>query len=411
MSIVERVNRVLEEAVSSEALVGAVVMVFRHGQPLLRRAIGYADREARIPVQFDRIFRFASVTKPFVAVTALAMVDKGLLGLDDLVADHLPWFRPKTPAGAFAAITVRHLLTHTSGLTYDPALQRLPRERAINLGLLDTDLTVEENFSRHNAIPLAFAPGERWAYSMSTDLLGAVVAKVHGENCAVKQDEDGGAVAPVQGTTSRTPFAQYFGSIEGRNLLEAAVVEHVCDPMRLKDARFHVTDMARLAVPYRDGEQRAERMEERWQATAPSGGEGPAFSPSRIFNPRAFQSGGGGMAGTALDVLTLLETIRTGGGGLMSPELAQMCLSNQIGDLPMGLAGKRFSFLGAVITDSAAAATALPPGAVQWGGVYGNTWFIIPEAGLTVVSLSNTALEGCDGAYVERLRAAVCATG
>ncbi|MCM2440202.1 beta-lactamase family protein [Agrobacterium vitis] len=409
MSIVERVNRVLEEAVSSEALVGAVVMVFRHGQPLLRRAIGYADREARIPMQFDRIFRFASVTKPFVAVTALTLVDKGLLGLDDLVADHLPWFRPKTPAGTFAAITVRHLLTHTSGLTYDPALQRLPRERAINLGLLDTDLTVEENFSRHNAIPLAFAPGERWGYSIATDLLGAVVAKVHGASRAGEQDEDDGAAAPVPGATSKTAFAQYFGSIEGRNLLEAAVVEHVCDPLRLTDARFHVRDMARLAVPYRDGEQRAERMEERWKAAAPWGGEGPAFSPSRIFNPRAFQSGGGGMAGTALDVLTLLETIRTGGGGLMSPELAQMCLSNQIGDLPMGLPGKRFSFLGAVITDSAAAATALPPGAVQWGGVYGNTWFIVPEAGLTVVSLSNTALEGCDGTYVERLRAAVCA--
>ncbi|MCF1473852.1 MULTISPECIES: serine hydrolase domain-containing protein [Rhizobium/Agrobacterium group] len=410
MSIVERVNRVLEEAVSSEALVGAVVMVFRHGQPLLRRAIGYADREARIPVRLDTIFRFASVTKPFVAATALSLIDKGLLGLDDLVADHLPWFRPKTPAGTFAAITVRHLLTHTSGLTYDPALQRLPRERAINLGLLDTDLTVEENFSRHNAIPLAFAPGERWGYSVSTDLLGAVVAKVHGERRAGEQGEDDGAAAPVPGTTSTTAFARYFGSIEGRNLLEAAVVEHVCEPMRLTDARFRVTDMARLAVPYRDGEHRAERMEDQWRSTGVSG-EGPAFSPSRIFNPRAFQSGGGGMAGTALDVLTLLETIRTGGGGLMSPELARMCLSNQIGDLPMGLPGKRFSFLGAVITDSAAAATALPPGAVQWGGVYGNTWFIIPEAGLTVVSLSNTALEGCDGAYVERLRAAVCATG
>ncbi|MGV1803035.1 serine hydrolase domain-containing protein [Agrobacterium vitis] len=409
MSIVERVNRVLEEAVSSEALVGAVVMVFRHGQPLLRRAIGYADREARIPVRLDTIFRFASVTKPFVAATALTLIDKGLLGLDDLVADHLPWFHPKTPAGTFAAITVRHLLTHTSGLTYDPALQRLPRERAINLGLLDTDLTVEENFSRHNAIPLAFAPGERWGYSISTDLLGAVVAKVHGENSLSEQKETTEATSapPLPGGV---PFERFFGSIENRCILEASVVEHVCAPLRLADARFHVTDMSRLALPYRDGETRAERMEDEWRSTGVSG-EGPAFSPSRIFNPRAFQSGGGGMAGTALDVLTLLETIRTGGGGLMSPELARMCLSNQIGDLPMGLPGKRFSFLGAVITDSAAAATALPPGAVQWGGVYGNTWFIIPEAGLTVVSLSNTALEGCDGAYVERLRAAVCATG
>jgi len=401
MSIVERVNLVLEEAVSSETLVGAVVMVFRHGQPVLRRAIGYADREARIPVGFDTIFRFASVTKPFVALTALSQIDKGLLGLDDLVAEHLPWFRPKTPTGKPAPITVRHLLTHTSGLTYDPALQRLPRERAITLGLLDTDLTLEENFSRHNAIPLAFAPGERWAYSISIDILGAVVAKVHGEQA--QQQE-----ASAEPTAAASPLARHFDSIESRTVLEAAVVAHVCEPLRLADARFHVTDMARLAVPYRDGEQRAERMEDRWQATAPWGGEGPVFSPSRIFNPRAFQSGGGGMAGTALDVLTLLETIRTGGGSLISPDLAKAALTNQIGEVPMGLDGKRFSFLGAIITDPAAAKTALPAGAVQWGGVYGNTWFIVPEAGLTVVSMSNTALEGCDGAYAERLRAAVC---
>ncbi|MCM2293442.1 beta-lactamase family protein [Allorhizobium sp. BGMRC 0089] len=401
MSIAERVNRVLDEAVASEKLVGAVVMVFRHGQPVLRRAIGYGDREARIPVQLDTIFRFASVTKPFVSATALSQIDKGLLGLDDLVSDHLPWFRPKTPAGKVAAITVRHLLTHTSGLTYDPALQRLPRERAINLGLLDTDLTLEENFSRHNAIPLAFAPGERWAYSVATDILGGVVAKIHAASNAQE-------TAAVSTSEPANPLARHFMSIESRTLLEAAVVEHVCQPLRLKDARFHVTDMARLAVPYGDGEMRAERMDDPWQAKAPSG-EGPAFSPSRIFNPRAFQSGGGGMAGTALDVLTLLETIRTGGGPLMSVEMANAALANQIGDVPMDRPGKRFSFLGAVITDPAAAETALPPGAVQWGGVYGNTWFIVPQAGLTVVSMSNTALEGCDGAYVERLRAAVCA--
>lgn len=403
MSIVERVNQVMEEAVASEKIIGAVVMVFKHGQPLLRRAIGYADREARSPVQLDTIFRFASVTKPFVAATALSQIDKGLLGLDDLVADHLPWFRPKTPSGEFAAITVRHLLTHTSGLTYDAALQRLPRDQAISMGLLDTDLTLEENFSRYNAVPLAFAPGERWAYSVAIDVLGAVVAKVHGAG----SEQEGKDVPASHPATSETKsLKHHFESIEGRGVLEAAVIEHVCQPLRMKDARFHVTDMSRLAVPYRDGEQRAERMEDLWQAKAPWG-EGPIFSPARIFNPRAFQSGGGGMVGTALDVVTLLETIRTGGGSIMSPELAHAALTNQIGDVPM-LPGKRFSFIGAVITSSSDAETALPPGAVQWGGVYGNTWFIVPEAGLTVVSMSNTALEGCDGAYVERLRAAVC---
>lgn len=403
MSIVERVNHVLEQAVASEKITGAVVMVFQRGQPLLKRAIGYADREARTPVQIDTIFRFASVTKPFVAAAALSQISKGLLGLDDLVVDHLPWFQPKTPSGQLARITVRHLLTHTSGMTYDAALQRLPREESINLGLRDTDLTLEENFSRHNAVPLAFAPGERWAYSVAIDVLGAVVAKVHDAANAPKSQEASDAPASPSAPSESKSLKRHFESIEGRNGLEAAVIEHVCQPLRIKDARFHVTDMSRLAVPYRDGEQRAERMEDPWQAS----GDGPIFSPSRIFNPRAFQSGGAGMVGTAIDVVTLLETIRTGGGSIMSSDLAKAALTNQIGDVPM-LPGKRFSFMGAVITSSSEAETALPPGAVQWGGVYGNTWFIVPEAGLTVVSMSNTALEGCDGAYVERLRAAVC---
>lgn len=403
MSIVERVNHVLEQAVASEKITGAVVMVFQRGQPLLKRAIGYADREARTPVQIDTIFRFASVTKPFVAAAALSQISKGLLGLDDLVVDHLPWFQPKTPSGELARITVRHLLTHTSGMTYDPALQRLAREQSINLGLRDTDLTLEENFSRHNAVPLAFAPGERWAYSVAIDVLGAVVAKVHdAANAPEPKDASDAPVSPSAPSESKS-LKRHFESIEGRNGLEAAVIEHVCQPLRIKDARFHVTDMSRLAVPYRDGDQRAERMEDPWQAS----GDGPIFSPSRIFNPRAFQSGGAGMVGTAIDVVTLLETIRTGGGSIMSPDLAKAALTNQIGDVPM-LPGKRFSFMGAVITSSSEAETALPPGAVQWGGVYGNTWFIVPEADLTVVSMSNTALEGCDGAYVERLRAAVC---
>lgn len=370
MSIAERVNTLLDEAVAREQIVGAVVLVYQNGRPVLCRAAGFADREAGLAMRLDHIFRYASVTKPFVAATALAMMDAGLLGFDDLVSSHLPWFHPMTPQGQVGAITIRHLLTHTSGMTYEAALWKLPPDRAIDLGLDNTDLTLEENFSRYNHVPLAFAPGSRWTYSCATDVLGAVIAKVHG------------------GT------------------LEDAVSHYIAEPLRLRDARFHVKDPSRLAIAYRDGKPRPERMEDRWVATD-DGGWQLAFSPLRIFNAKAFQSGGGGMVGTAEDVLTLLETIRVGGGNVLSAGLAQAGLRNQIADLPMERPGLRFGFLGAVVTDPKAAQTALPVGAVQWGGVYGNTWFIDPEAGLTVVSLTNTALEGCIGTYPELLRRAV----
>jgi CubicO group peptidase (beta-lactamase class C family) len=99
--------------------------------------------------------------------------------------------------------------------------------------------------------------------------------------------------------------------------------------------------------------------------------------------------------------------LRKEGAGLLSATLAKAALSNQIADLE-GEPGYRFTFVGGLVTDPVAAGTALPNGVIQWGGVYGNTWFIDPAEKLTVVSLTNNALEGCNGAYPEMLRAAVC---
>jgi CubicO group peptidase (beta-lactamase class C family) len=367
----DRVNVLLDQATASDRITGAVVLIFRDGMPVLERAVGYQDREAGVPVSLDTIFRYASVTKPIVAATALAMVERGLLTLDDAVSDHLPWFLPLNPDGTPADLRVRHLITHTSGLTYDAGLERLGADRAVNQGLSDTSLTLEDNFSRLSGTQLAFRPGEQWAYSTGIDVLGAVLERVHGAT------------------------------------LEDAVVQHVAEPLQMRDARFHVTDLSRLAVAYADTLDGPVRMPDPWHAQNDTGFEA-FFSPSRIFNSQAFQSGGAGMAGTARDVMRLLEAIRTGGDPLFSKELAEAGLSNQIGDVP-GNPGQRFGYFGAIITDSVAAGTALPAGAIQWGGVYGNTWFILPDEGVTVVSLSNNAMEGCNGAYVEQLRAAVCA--
>jgi CubicO group peptidase (beta-lactamase class C family) len=369
VTIATRVNDLIDRVIEEERITGAVVLVYQDGQPILEKAVGFADREAGVPVRLDTIFRYASVTKPIVAVTALAMIDKGLISLDDGVVEYLPWFRPKTPDGRDVAITIRHLLTHTSGLLYDPALELLPEGQRMTLGVGNTDLSLEDNFSRHNAIPLAFEPGSRWAYSFATDILGGVLAALHG------------------GT------------------LEDAVVYHVAGPLGMADARFHVTDPARLAVAYADHPGRPVRMPDPWV----SGDEDnwrTVFSPSRIFNPRAFQSGGAGMAGTAQDVMRLLEMLRKEGAGLLPPTMAKAALSNQIANLE-GEPGYRFTFVGGLVTDPEAAGTALPTGAIQWGGVYGNTWFIDPAERLTVVSLTNNALEGCNGAYPEMLRAAV----
>ncbi len=369
MSMQDRLDRVIDTAVARKTIVGCVVKVRKNGKEIYNRAAGYADREAEKRTREDTIFRFASVTKPFVAAATLAMIDKGKLGLDDLAVTHLPWFHPKGPNGEQAPITIRHLLTHTSGLTYDPTLEERDPENRVTVGILDTDRDAETNFRPLNNIPLAFEPGTAWAYSVALDILGALIARVHG------------------GT------------------LEEVVNHYITGPLGLKDSRFHVTDRERLAAAYADGPKGAIRMPSPYYPPRESGWTA-GFSPDRIFNPKAFQSGGAGMAGTAGEVMTLLDTLANGGGRILSRNLSEAGFANQVGTITCE-PGMRFGFFGAVCEDPSMALNTMAKGAVQWGGVYGNTWLVDRAAGITMVSLSNTALEGCMGAFPDNLRRAV----
>ncbi len=116
------------------------------------------------------------------------------------------------------------------------------------------------------------------------------------------------------------------------------------------------------------------------------------FSPRRIFDPNSYQSGGAGMAGTAEDFIVFLEALRKGGAPILKPETVAMASRNQIGDLPRDPkdAGWRFRVLSAVLADPAAAQSPQSVGTLQWGGVYGHTWFIDPVSGVSVVILTNT---------------------
>ncbi|MDH6267677.1 CubicO group peptidase (beta-lactamase class C family) [Rhizobium sp. SG_E_25_P2] len=369
MSMDHRLDQAIDRAISEGRITGSVVLVSRDGERVYSRAAGFADREAGRLVEMDTIFRLASVTKPFVAATALAMAERGLISVGDLVRDHLPWFQPKLADGRLADITLHHLLTHTAGLAYDPALERLPADLAVNCGLADTDLGYEANFSRLNAIPLHFEPGSQWLYSYATDILGAVIATVHGST------------------------------------LEEAVCAYVADPLGLSDCRFHVTDPARLAVAYADGHPQAIRMPDPYSPPETEGWT-LTFSPGRIFNPKAFQSGGAGMAGTAPDVMTFLETLARGGGDILSPETARAALSNQIGGIEAE-SGRKFTYVGALVTDRRLAMTPQAEGTVRWGGVYGLNWFIDPVNRITGLSVTNTALEGCTGRYPDEIVQAI----
>lgn len=360
MNLTERLDRAVGKAIAEERIVGAVTIVARDGNILYRKADGWLDREAGTRMRPDAIFRLASVTKPMVAATALAMVERKLLGLDNAVSDHLPWFRPKLADGSEPKITIRQLLTHTSGLGYD-----FGGHTEITGGGGNTNLSLEENFTLYaERVPLAFEPGTAWQYGVSIDVLGAVIEQITG----------------------------------GR--LADAVAKYVTGPLGMQDTGFTVTDTERLAVPYADGPPGLRRMRDPDTVIEPNGAK-TGFSPGRIFNPRAFQSGGSGMAGTADDLFTFFEAIRNRGMPILHPDTVAQAIQNQIGEVPMdpSRAGYRFGYLGAVTVDPAAAKRPFSAGTIRWGGVYGHDWFVDFTAGITAVLFTNTAMEGCRGAH------------
>ena len=354
-----RLDAVIDAALGSR-IVGCVVLVSQAGREVYARAAGLADREAGRGMDRDAVFRLASVTKPIVAAAALRMVDLGLLGLNDLVTRYLPDFRPLSPDGTEGVILIRHLLSHTSGLSYGGTGD-------YSRGLSGPLLPFDENLHRMAQERLLFAPGTGWEYGVSIDVLGGVLAAINGSDLA------------------------------------GVVARYVTGPLGMVDTLFGVSDAGRLAQPYCDGRPPL-RMEGEVVVGEP--GEDTTFSVARIFEARAPQSGGAGMAGTADDVLRLLEALR---GGYLTAGLREQAFANQIGDLPRRDkdAGKRFSFLGAVVVDPGTAGTAMPRGAVEWGGAWGHNWVVDRASQTTVVCCTNTTFEGCNGPFREEIAAAV----
>ncbi len=370
-----RLDDVVDNAITSDTIVGTVTVVAKGGEIAYRRAAGLADREAKTPMAADTIFRLSSLSKPIVSTAALAMIEAGRFGLDDPVKEWIPEFRPKLGDGSEPVITVRHLMTHTAGLTYGFLQPADGPYNAANVsdGLDQPGLTMEENLGRVVSVPLSYEPGASWGYSIATDVLGEVLARA-----------------------------------DDRSLPDV-VGAYVTGPLGMRDTGFDVRDRDRLAVAYTGGDLKPARMTE--TQLVPFFGNSISFAPDRIFDPKSFPSGGCGMAGTAPDFLSLLEILRAGGGTLLSADTVRELSSNQIGDIFVPIAGPGWGFglTSVVLMDPAAAETPQSVGTLRWGGVYGHSWFVDPAQGLVVIVLTNTAIAGMRGDFPDAIRDAVYA--
>lgn len=373
-SLAEGVDAAIEAALTDKRLVGAVVLIAKDGKLVYRRAAGLADRENDVAMQEDVIFRLASITKPIVTIAAMRLVEQGRIGLDDPITKWLPDFRPRLPDGGEADIRIHHLLTHTAGLVYTFAeAPDGPYHRAgVSDGLDTPGRSIADNLKRIASAPLVFAPGEGWHYSLAMDVIGAIIEK-----------ETGGDL--------------------GR-----AVADLVMKPLGLSDTAFSIRDRNRLAAAYVNGTGEPQRMGE--EALVPILDGTIRFAPDRIFDPTSYHSGGAGMAGTASDVLAILETVRKGGAPLLSADTVKTMMTDQAdGRMQPLQPGFGFGYGWSVVTDPVAAQAPFSAGTIKWGGVYGHSWFVDPEKKLTVVALTNTTLEGMWGQFTINLRDAIYA--
>ena len=355
------IDSVIEKNLAGRMTSGVVVQVCHDGKTVYARAAGLADIEAGRPMQENTLFRLASISKAFTSLAVAALIQQGRMDFEDPVTKWLPYFTPKLANGSVPVITIRQLLSHMSGLDYRWAQKEDgPYAKAgVSDGLDITGLSLEENLKRLASVPLRFAPGSDWLYSLAPDVLGAVVGKACG-----------------------TDF-------------QTALSELVLKPLGMTDTAFYVpaSEKARVAAPYYLDRGQLTRMSDD-QFLTDAEGRYFHFSPQRAFHPSEYPSGGVGLVGTASDLMRLVEAIRTGIAPFAEKALMDLMSVNQLKDGKEARPGIGFCLgWGIVIDPVAADNTPQTIGTLAWGGVYGSKWFADPAKKLSVVTMTTTALD------------------
>lgn len=353
----ERVADLVQRYMDEDEIAGAITAVSRHGELAYFKTQGVMDIEARKAMRPDAIFRMASMSKPITGVAILMLLEEGKLRLEDPVSRFIPEFNDTqiamvkdTEEGTDLAsrsaeiytipasreITVRDLLTHTSGLESGGAGSRA----GARIAPRDTSLSLAEYIPTLGKVPLDFQPGSKWRYSglAGIEVLGHIVEVVSGQT-----------------------FDQFLK-------------QRIFDPLGMQDTSFVVPPdkMPRLVTLYeRSDEGMLERRDE---------------NPGWLDTTTLF-SGGGGLYSTADDYMRFGQMLLNGGefngNRLLGLRTVQLMASNHVGDL-YGPDANRANGLGfgltvEVVLDPVLANTRRGKGSFGWGGAFGTYFWVDPE--------------------------------
>jgi len=364
-----RITKLFQADVDKGAIPGAVLLVARDGKLVYLQALGYQDREKRIPMKADAIFRIASMTKPVTSVAVMMLAEEGKIDLIAPVAQYLPEFKDvkvgveKTdPSGGKAAlsledpkrsISVQDLLRHTSGLVYGPFGNTLVHQAYNKANLFDANQTLAEFVTKLSKLPLVHQPGTVWEYGMSTDVLGRIVEVVSGLR------------------------------------FDRFVEERITGPLGMQDTAFYLSaaQSSRLAELQID----------------PATGRRPGASSAEDLTKQEQKwfSGGGGLLSTASDYARfcqmLLNRGELNGVRLLSPKTVAVMTADQ---LPPGIPrlgyedlaptpemGHSFGLGFAVRTDAGHSPVSGSVGDYFWAGAYGTYFWVDPQEKMFTVMM------------------------
>ena len=355
------IDKVLQGYIDKNEVPGTVALIARKGKIGYLKSFGMKDIEENQPMKDDAIFRIASMTKAVTTVAVMILYEEGCFKLGDPISIFIPEFKNmKTVNGENVKqeITIRHLLTHTSGLsigfmgpqeTYDLYIQN-----NIYGGFGRTEGTIGETVKRLASLPLIYEPGEQFQYGMSADVLGYLVEVISGMT------------------------------------LEDFFQKKIFEPLEMTDSYFFLpeTKEDRLAVMYGHG---SENELNRIIGEAKSGFLNYSDYATYASNPNYF-SGGGGLLSTATDYYKFLSMLLDKGKyknkQIISRKTVELMTSNQTGDMFNWWKGEVFGLGFAISKGPSETGTIESAGTYRWLGLFNTHFWVDPEEQLVGILLT-----------------------
>lgn len=357
----KRIDANLNDWVTKGWMNGGVGLIVRNGKIVYYNAAGFNDFTTKSPLQKDGIFRIASQTKAITSVAVMMLYEEGKFLLDDAVSKYIPAFANEKVLDKFKAtdttyttvpakrqITIRDLLTHTSGLGYaqigSKEATAIYAKNNITAGIEVHNDNLADAMKRLGELPLMNQPGEKWNYSLSVDVLG------------------------------------YLVEIWSGTTLENFFQHRIFNPLAMNDTYFNLP------------QEKAERlvnlfMQDSTGQIKKLSGKPLGISPDFPLHKKTYFSGGSGLSSTAYDYAVFLQMLLNGGQyngkRLLSRNTVRMMTMNQIGDIDFG--ANKFGLGFSIVTEKSSGESPSQAGTFSWGGAFATSYWADPKERMIVI--------------------------